>query len=197
MKIFYRLLCISLCIAGIYPDVSAQETFYDNIEPAKIVVNHKTDRLDSKGMKIPGAVVVFESDDIGRCLGTVIECRKAFRPTEYRFRISACKADGAILKLVLNRINEDGSQTSIIDAPVLFSLQHISDGNEYYVEASHDLMLTPGQYFIGMELMSISGEDPTILFPAYVKKSFSKEPGTDSLAEFPYNIGLSISGKKI
>lgn len=198
MNKFHLTLCIIFCITCFLPDIYAQEIPEDQIQPATVSGTQFRDKLDSRGIKLPKAAVIeFHSGTIGKCLGTVIENKGDFKLHNFQFAINECPANYALFKLVFNKINEDGTHTPLFENPLYFSLTRTKEPEEYCVYPDRNLVLEPGKYYAGIELVEIKGHNPVVIFPSYLKKSVGKISATGEFIEFPFNLGLCIFGKKL
>ena len=191
------LLCTILISFSQY--AIAQHEIFDagNILEVSIVGKQKYDRLTSKGVRMPGAIMSFSNDSKHKFLGSIVECSAPFNISKFSLTVHKCMAEKAIFQLTFRKIEADGAHQELLDVPLLFSMRQSLKSAEYYVTPDSDITIEPGTYYIGIALLNVTGDTQEVLFPLYLKKSFIIPNDSNELQEYQYNIGLSVAGRKI
>lgn len=193
MKIYVTIVMLAMVVSLFGQD----EAFHTGLQPVEITSKSRLDKLGNRGVKIPLGVISIDSVRKGCTLGSIIECRKRFEVHEFRLKSQACMADSVLLKLVVERINDDGTFCNIQPVPITFAMYRQDVKREYILEPSPKATLIPGRYFIGIEVVDFHGKNADkILFQMYHKNSYLRIYEGDSIVmeKFPVNIGLQVAG---
>lgn len=191
---------IILCVATIcllqHSLAQTHNIYGGNIQQVEVVGKQRYDMLASKGMQLPGAVMSFDESSMHKFIGSIVECKAAFDVNKFALKVKRCYAEQAIFRLTLRHIDDDGTLREILDTPLLFSMKYSDKDTEYYVTPEAPIRLTPGTYYVGIELIATIGDRPQILFPLYIKHSYIVTCESDIVEPWNYNIGLSVAGIK-
>lgn len=193
MKISVTIVMLAMVVSLFGQDGA----FHTRLQPVEITSKNRLDKLGNRGVKIPFGVLSVDGVRKGSSLGSVIECRKSFEVHEFRLKSQACMADSVLFKIVVERINADGTFSNIQPLSIIFAMHRHDAKREFFLEPSQKRTLMPGKYFIGIEVLDFQGENvDKVLFPMYQKNSYIRIHEGDSVVmeKFPVNIGLQVAG---
>lgn len=96
-------------------------------------------------------------------------------------------------KVDLNRIDST-LLVNILHVPIYCNIPTGATGREFSVLFNENVVLSPGRYYISLEIVEIEGE---LTFPFYLHNSYIRKNSMGVIEKIPFNIGMLVWGYKL
>ena len=178
--------------------VDGQECF-EELDAAVLTESQsKQKNLCRKGMKIPGAVIMMTPENSGEEIGSLVKTRHPFLVKSISFTVEENRMEGCKACLRIYRTDDGSSPVNIVNMPIYQDIPKTSDRKVFSIVPEEDLVLAPGEYYIGFSLTGSGNESmDRIFFPLYVKSSYTRESPDAPLSEWGANIGIEVRGIRL
>ena len=175
----------------------------------------KEKNLDEKGMRFPG-LMMMNPENVGEEIGSVVATRHPFLVKTISFTVDENRMEGCKASIRIYRILENGSLENMVTMPIHQDIPKADHKTTFRIVPEENIELHPGEYYISFALTDIAQEikdrwadsktwpekekytvhmEDRIFFPVYLKSSYCRKNVGEPLAEWKYNIGLTVSGR--
>lgn len=168
------------------------------------------------GMKVlgdlaQGGICHRGPDQQGFELGSIARARKAFLVRDILFSVQSNYIPGCVAAINIYRIEgEPESFINVLNKPIYVRIPESEAMQAFDVEPEEPVLLAPGKYFIGFQLVAADEEayrkyqetpeserDPfamSMYMTLYFKSSYQRDFALGALHHYPVNIGIAVKG---
>lgn len=175
----------------------------------------KAKKLDGKGMKMPGGVMVMTPRSIGKEIGSIVQTRHPFLVKTISFTVDENRMEGCRASIRIYRIHDENNLENIVTMPIYQEIPKADKKTTFNISPEESLFLEPGEYYVSFALTEIGNEimerwadsdtwsdkeqstkymEDRIFFPVYLKTSFTRSNPKDPLTKWGANIGIEVMG---
>ena len=189
---------------------------FEELEAAVLTESKsKAKKLDGKGMKMPGGVMVMIPRSIGKEIGSIVQTRHPFLVKAISFTVEENRMEGCKASLRIYRMEGENNLVNMVTMPIYQDIPKATDETKFTIAPEESIVLEPGEYYISFCLTEISREimdrwaesetwsdeqrfdmyrQDRIRFPLYLKSSYTREQSDHPLTKWGANIGIEVSG---
>lgn len=191
---------------------------FEELEAAVLTEGRTKDRkLKGKGIRMPG-FVWFIPTDINEEIGSIIEPKDTFLIKSISFTVDENRIDGCRADIRIYRIMEDESLKNIVTIPIHQDIPETAGKTTFNIVPQESIVLDPGSYFFSFSISEVSPEimekwksckswskeehlansrEDGMYFPLHLQSSYKRESPDSPLSKCKYNIGMSVTGRKM
>ena len=175
----------------------------------------KAKKLDGKGMKMPGGVMVMIPRSIGTEIGSIVQTRHPFLVKTISFTVDENRMEGCRASIRIYRIHDENNLENIVTMPIYQEIPKADKKTTFNISPEESLFLEPGEYYVSFALTEIGNEimerwadsdtwsdkeqstrymEDRMYFPLYLKTSYTRGNTDHPLTRWGANIGIDVMG---
>lgn len=175
----------------------------------------KEKKLDGKGMRFPGASIFMNPESVGKEIGSLVKIKHPFLIKTISFTVEDNSMEGCKASIRIYRMESDGKFVNIVTMPIYQDIPKATELTSFNIAPEESIFLDPGEYYISFCLSEISREimdkwaeaetwdkehrfnmyrQDRILFPLYLKSSYTRKHPEQPLTKWGANIGIEVKG---
>ena len=189
---------------------------FEELEAAVLTESRsKAKRLDGKGMKMPGGVMVMIPRSIGKEIGSIVQTRHPFLVKTISFTVDENRMEGCRASIRIYRIHDENNLENIVTMPIYQEIPKADKKTTFNISPEESLFLEPGEYYVSFALTEIGNEimerwadsdtwsdkeqstrymEDRMYFPLYLKTSYTRGNTDHPLTRWGANIGIEVMG---
>lgn len=175
----------------------------------------KAKKLDGKGMKMPGGVMVMTPRSIGKEIGSIVQSKHPFLVKAISFTVDENRMEGCKASIRIYKVHDEDNLENIVTMPIYQEIPKADKKTTFNISPEESLLLKPGEYYASFSLTEIGSDikerwadshiwsdkeqstkymEDRIFFPVYLKTSFTRSNPKDPLTKWGANIGIEVMG---
>ena len=175
----------------------------------------KAKKLDGKGMKMPGGVMVMIPRSIGKEIGSIVQSKHPFLVKAISFTVDENRMEGCKASIRIYKVHDEDNLENIVTIPIYQKIPKADKKTTFDIAPEESLLLEPGEYYVSFSLTEIGNEimerwadsdtwsdkeqstkymEDRIFFPVYLKTSFTRSNSEEPLTKWGANIGIEVMG---
>ena len=148
-----------------------------------------------------GVFTPAEGTDQSGELGSAVNVKHPFRIEEISLPTVSNSIAGCVLSFNIYRVSDhDSVFESILTHPIYAKLPVSSSAQTVTVHPGEDIVLEPGRYFFGMQVVDFDRaahkDHDGLVCKIYLQSSYYRETPVAKPVRIPANVGLSVKGKE-
>ena len=189
---------------------------FEELEAAVLTESRsKAKRLDGKGMKMPGGVMVMIPRSIGTEIGSIVQTRHPFLVKTISFTVDENRMEGCKASIRIYKVHDEDNLENIVTIPIYQKIPKADKKTTFDIAPKESLLLEPGEYYVSFSLTEIGIDikerwadshiwsdkeqstkymEDRIFFPVYLKTSFTRSNSEEPLTKWGANIGIEVMG---
>ena len=112
----------------------------------------KAKKLDGKGMKMPGGVMVMTPRSIGKEIGSIVQTRHPFLVKTISFTVDENRMEGCRASIRIYRIHDENNLENIVTMPIYQEIPMADKKTTFNISPEESLFLEPGEYYVSFAL---------------------------------------------
>ena len=189
---------------------------FEELEAAVLTESKsKSKKLDGKGMKMPGGVMVMTPRSVGKEIGSIVQTKHPFQVKTISFTVDENRMEGCKANIRIYKVHDEDNLENIVTMPIYQEIPKADKKTTFDIAPEESLFLDPGEYYVSFALTEIGSDikerwadsgtwsdkeqstkymEDRIFFPVYLKTSFTRNNPGQPLTKWGVNIGIEVMG---